>query len=260
MRIHHVDGDKERQDRIKAVLPEQTIISSVLEPLIEHSLFSILAQCVRQELEVYRKYPKKTKKYSDKEEETNEQRVKTFDPRNNETCFMGKGFRGNTHSSNEDPDTIALDTMTDAELDDYRAAIGTIHHPMWGDCTLMEIWGGDHFEEHNEMVVGAFKYGMNMTDECPEIKFYANPLFHNKKSKRFKLSKAQRLHKLQMDELLAKALVFGVRTPQEAKKARAKRIDIYGLEDTKKQWEKIKDEDATEGEIDNNLKHLQDEN
>ena len=196
----------ERHQLIKDVLPKESIIATVLEPQIESRLFDVLALCIRQELEIYRKYPKDPK-FDSEEPEPEEVAVKTFDPRNNDTCFMGKGFKKNSD-------------VTDYELTIYREAIGTIPHPVWGKCTLLEIWGGDHFEDHNEMVVGAFKYGMNMSDKCPDIKVFVNPLFQNKKSKTFKLSEAQQRYKDEMDELLAKAIVFGVRTPEQARRSR----------------------------------------
>lgn len=199
MLIHY--HDPERDKAIEAIMPKETIIGTVLEPMIEKTLFDTLAQCVAMELEIYRKYPK-----NEDSKETPKEQVKSFDPRNNETCFMGKRFKGNGHA-------------TDWQLSKYRKAIGTIPHPVWGDCTLLEIWGGDHFEEHQTMVENAFKYGMGMQATCPEIKFFVNPLFQNKKSKSFKLSEAQQQYKNDMDELLAKAMVFGVRSPKEAQKA-----------------------------------------
>jgi hypothetical protein len=194
----------ERDAKIKEVLPKQTIISTVLEPLIEKLLFKPLAECVRQELEVYRAYPKK------KPDEPLKEMVDTFDPTNNESCYMGKGFKGN-------------DELIDIELVHYRQAIGTIPHFIWGNCTLLEIWGGDHFEEHKDMVLGAFEYGMKIRDDCPEIKFYTNPLFKNQRSKTFRLSDKQRKEKEYMDELMAHALVFGVKTPAQARRDMKKR-------------------------------------
>lgn len=205
MIVNYIETNKKRLKAIHEVLPKETIISTTLEPSIELHLFDVIASCIRQELEVYRKYPKRIS-----EQETKEEMVKTFDPRNNESCFMGKGFKANSH-------------ITDMELRDYRKAIGTIPHPTWGDVTLMEIWGGDHFEEHRDMVTGAFAYGSNMRDDCPEIKVFVNPLFQNKRSKEFKLSAAQKEYKDDMDELLAKAIVFGVMTPKQAKAARKRK-------------------------------------
>lgn len=200
------DGDSPKRDAlIKKTLPKETIISTILEPSIEERLFDIIAECIKKELEIYRNYPKNSKDHKSKEKST-----ETFDPRNNETCFMGKAFRGNSE-------------LTDHELAIYRKAIGTIHHPVWGDCTLLEIWGGDHFEDYNKMVVGAFEYGMNLTNTCPDIKVFTNPLFQNKKSKTFRLSEAQQNYKDEMDMLLAKAVVFGVKDPKQAMRDRKKR-------------------------------------
>lgn len=192
-----------RDELIKSILPKESIVSTILEPAIEKALFHTLAKCIREEIEIYRQYPKLGVK---KEKEAVKEAVKTFDPRNNGTCFVGKAFRSNDHH-------------IDSELRDYRKAIGIIPHPIWGNCTLMEIWGGDHFEEHNKMVTQAFKYGMNLIDTCPTIKVHVNPLFQNKKSKKFLLTDAQREHIEEMDDLLSRAMVFGVKTPAEARKA-----------------------------------------
>lgn len=202
MNIKFVDNSPEgqaREQQIAAVLPKETIISQILEPSIEKRLFGILAACISAELEIYRAYPKKPDKVITKET------VKEFDPTNNESCFMGKGFRGNSE-------------VQDSELSDYRKAIGTIPHPVWGNCTLLEIWGGDHFEDHNKMVVDAFKYGAGLISTKPTIKVFVNPLFQNSKSKKFRLSEAQKEHKEFMDDLLAKALVFGVKEPKKRKR------------------------------------------
>lgn len=206
MNVKFISKDHEkRTEEINKILPKETIIATTLEPAIEKRLFDIIAMCVEKELAIYRQYPKRKNISADKE--TPKEMIETFDPRNNDTCFMGKGFRSNGD-------------ITDSELNDYRKAIGTIHHPIWGDCTLLEIWGGDHFEEHNEMVISAFKYGIGMIDTCPEIKVHVNPLFQNKKSKDFKLSAAQQEYRDEMDNLLARAMVFGVKSPEEARKAR----------------------------------------
>lgn len=191
----------ERDQLIKDLLPKESIISQFLEPAIEKKLFAILAKCIRAELEIYRKYPKKPIDPIN----LDKNKVKDFDPRNNGTCFMGKGFKSN-------------DSWTDAELRKYRKAIGTIPHPVWGNCTLMEIWGGDHFEEHNKMVVGAFKYGIGLIKNCPPIKIHVNPLFQNKKSKNFKLSESQQQYNDDMEMLLAKAQVFGVKEPKKKRR------------------------------------------
>lgn len=209
MLINFVETNKKRLAKIEKVLPKETIISTTLEPEIEKRMFDVLEKCIRAELEIYRAYPKR--KPVSEEKVSASDMVKTFDPTNNKTCFMGKGFKAN-------------DGITDSELSHYRKAIGTIIHPVWGNCTLLEIWGGDHFEDYNEMVVGAFKYGMNLCEECPDIKVYTNPLFQNKKSKNFKLSPEQQQYKDDMDLLLAKAIIFGVKDPKEGYKARRRTL------------------------------------
>lgn len=203
VRYRDSEDSQERDELIKEVLPQQTIISEILEPIIEKRLFKELAECVRRELDIYRNFPKKTNKEPIKEQ------IKTFDPRNNNSCFMGKAFKAN-------------EEIQDAELTQYRRAIGTIPHHVWGNVTLLEIWGGDHFEEHTKMVLGAFEYGMRLRETCPRIKFFVNPLFKNQKSKEFKLSDYQKEQKEYMDELMARAMTFGVRTPAEARKIIAK--------------------------------------
>lgn len=208
IKFKNANDSPERNAKIKEVLPKETIISTVLEPDIERTLFKTLAKCIRQELEIYRAYPKNSR-LSPYEIESPKEMQNTFDPRTNEKCFMGKAFRSNSEAQ-------------DSELVDYRKAIGTIKHPVWGDCTLLEIWGGDHFEDYSEMVLGAFKYGMNMSDVCPKVIVYTNPLFQNKKSKQFKLSPAQQQYKDDMEVLLAKAMIFGVREPKESMKSRRK--------------------------------------
>lgn len=200
MNIKYIDAEdsNERDELIKQLLPKQTIISEVLEPLIEKTLFKAMAKCVRMELEIYHNYPKK------KREESKKEIKKTFDPRNNGSCFMAKAFKSN-------------DDIVDAELTDYRKAIGTIPHHVWGNCTLLEIWGGDHFEDHPKMVNGAFAYGLGFRKTCPTIKFYVNPIFKNRASKNFKLSDAQREQQAYMDELMTKAMLYGVKTLKQAR-------------------------------------------
>lgn len=203
MNIRFTDSQDspERYEIIKSILPTESIISQILEPSIEKKLFTIISKCIKAELEIYRKYPKKPIA----NDNTDKEKVKDFDPRNNETCFMGKAFKKNGN-------------LTDAELSDYRKAMGTIPHPVWGNCTLLEIWGGDHFEEHNKMVVNAFKYGIGLIDTCPTIKVFVNPLFQNKKSKDFQLSDDQREYQEQMEMLLEKAMIFGVNEPKKRKR------------------------------------------
>ncbi|MBS3914434.1 MAG: hypothetical protein KG003_08040 [Bacteroidetes bacterium] len=198
------EDSPERDALILEILPKETLISKIIEPQIEEHLFEALAECVMGELQIFRMYPKKIGS------QPIEEKIKTFDPTNNETCFMGKGFKSN-------------DELQDVELVKYRKAIGTIPHYVWGNVTLLEIWGGDHFEDYPDMVIGAFEYAFRLRDECPKIKFYTNPLFKNEKSKEFKLSQKQKDEKEFLDDLLARALVYGVKSVEQARRDRKRR-------------------------------------
>lgn len=206
MNINYIEGTElereARRELIESILPKQTIISSILEPSIEERLFNILSKCIKEELEVYRKFPKRT---ALKEESTAKLEVKDFDPRHPTTCFMGKAFKSNNK-------------ITDSELRDYRNAIGTIPHPVWGKCTLLEIWGGDHIAEHKEMVIAAFKYGAGIIKNCPTIKVFINPLFQNKDSGIFTVTDEEREEHEYHELLLAKALFYGVKEPSKRRK------------------------------------------
>ena len=120
---------------------------------------------------------------------------------------MGKAFKGNSG-------------FTDSELSYYRKRIGTIPHPTWGDCTLLEIWGGDHIANHKKMVLDAFKYGLGLIKNCPTISIHVNPLFQNKKSGIFTVTEEEKEEAEYRELLLAKALFFGVNEPKSNKKRR----------------------------------------
>ncbi|AHK11371.1 hypothetical protein F132_24 [Flavobacterium sp. phage 1/32] len=195
------DDEPNRKELIENILPKQTIIASILEPSIENRLFSVLAKCVKEELEIYRKYPKRTLK----EIEEAKAQVKDFDPRHPKTCFMGKAFKSNYH-------------ITDAELNMYRRAVGTIPHPIWGKCTLLEIWGGDHIADYKEMVIGAFKYGAGINKNCPTIHVHVNPLFQNSKSGTFTVTEEEKEEQEYKELLMAKALFYGVKEPKRKKR------------------------------------------
>ncbi len=192
--------DSESRDAlISEILPKETFVKRIIEPEIENCLFNALSECVRGELELLRIYPKKVG------EEPVEEKAKTFDPTNNSTCFMGKAFKSNNK-------------LVDVELVRYRKAVGTVPHWVWGNSTLLEIWGGDHFEDYQEMVIGAFEYAFRLREDCPEIVFHTNPLFKNEKSKEFKLSESQREEKEFLDDLFARALVYGVKDVKQARR------------------------------------------
>lgn len=197
LRYHdNTEEGKKRRLKIESILPEKTLIETFLSPKIE-SLKPTLIKMLYVELDIYRNFPKKNLADVKKAKEE----LKTFDPRNNTTCFQGKAFK-------------VSDNYEDAELTYYRKAVGTFNHSEWGDATLLEIWGGDHFKNHKKMVESAFKYGTGITKQRPVLKFHVNPLFSNESSGRLKLTPEQRQYKKDMDELLAQAIVHGVKKPK----------------------------------------------
>ena len=209
MSIRFIDNSPEgkaREAKIKSILPEKTLVETMLIPKV-NAMFPLLLKMLYAELEIYRKYPKKPLDEAGKVR----LEMKTFDARNHTTCFQGKAFK------------VTDRTHNDADLDDYRTAIGTFNHAEWGNATLMEIWGGDHMKDYPEMVLQAFKYGANLIDTRPVLKFHVNPLFMNGKSGKVKLTDAQKIHKYDSDLLLAKAMMWGVRSPAQARQAESAR-------------------------------------
>lgn len=205
-----------REQLIKELLPEKSLVETMLMPKVD-MMYPLLTRMLYAELEIYRAYPKKPLDEAGKAKVA----IKTFDARNHTTCFQGKAFN-------------VKDTMYgDGDLRDYRRAVGTFNHAEWGDATLMEIWGGDHMKDYPEMVKQAFKYGANLIDTRPVLKFHVNPLFKNGNSGKTKLTDAQKIYNYDQDLLLAKAMTWGVRTPEESKRASNARS-----ERAKKQQEK----------------------
>tara|TARA_R110000868_G_scaffold14426_4_gene67181 strand:+ start:9965 stop:10579 length:615 start_codon:yes stop_codon:yes gene_type:complete len=204
MNINYIDDSPEgvaRKEIIENLLPKQTIISRILEPSIEKRLFHILEKCVREELEIYKSYPKRTYKSVEEAKEM----TKDFNPGHPKTCFMGKAFKSNYN-------------VTDSELYEYRKAIGTIPHPVWGKCTLLEIWGADHIKDHRKMVLGAFKYAVGINKNCPTITMHVNPLFQNSKSGVYDITDEEKEDQEYRELLMAKALFYGVNEPKKRKK------------------------------------------
>ena len=192
-----------RVKKIEDLLPKQTLVDTFLMPKL-NLMYPVLLKMLYAELEIYREYPKKPLEESGKAKVE----VKTFDARNHTTCFQGKAF------------DVTDSEWGDADLQDYRTAVGTFNHAEWGNATLMEIWGGDHMKDHKDMVIQAFKYGANLIKTRPVLRFHVNPLFMNNKSGRTKLTDEQKIYKYDSDLLLAEAQVYGTRTPEQATRAR----------------------------------------
>lgn len=162
---------KKRQALIKEVLPKVPIVDSFLQPRLMEAMDDVLIKSLKQEIEIYKAYPK-----------PGQYNPETFDTRSNDTCFMGQGFRANG---------FGVEGWSDAELSDYRKAIGMISHTEWGGCTLMEIWGADHYKDYKEMVEGVMQYTWGKRKTMPELHFYINPFFKNPASGQMILSVRQ---------------------------------------------------------------------
>lgn len=200
MNLRMVDNSPEGKARtalIESILPDETFIESMLAPQLD-KIQPTLLKMLYAELEVYRQFPKKPLRTPEEAKEA----LKTFDTRNHTSCFQGKAFK------------VKDNAWGDAELQDYRNAVGTFNHAEWGDATLMEIWGGDHFKDYTKMVKAAFKYGAGINKTRPVLKFHINPLFMNKRSGKTKLTKLQQEEKEYNEILFAKALVHGVKGPK----------------------------------------------
>jgi hypothetical protein len=151
-----------REELIKTILPTEPITGAAINDKILSSTRKKAIEMLKKEIEIYRAFPKKGTYDPD-----------NFTPRNSRKCFMGQAFSGNGHG---------FEGWTDHDLKRYREAIGVISHETWGDATLLEIWGGDHFEKHPKMVKNVFLYGWGKIDDMPPVKFYINPFNKNKES------------------------------------------------------------------------------
>lgn len=183
--IQWSEGTKKEQQKraklIEKVLPETPIVDSFLQPKLMGAMKQPLLEALKQEIEIYKAYPKKGK-YNPKE----------FNPRTNTQCFMGQGFMANGHG---------FEGWHDHDLNVYRKRVGTIAHKEWGDCTLLEIWAGDHFESHKKMVTGVFKYSWGDRATLPKLDFYVNPFYRNTNSGKFDLTEEIKKHKANVELL-----------------------------------------------------------
>lgn len=162
----------ERDKLIESILPKKSIVDDFLQPRLMEAMNDVLVKALKQEIEVYKKFPKQ-----------GEYKPDSFDTRSPDTCFMGQGFRANG---------IGMEGWYDVDLKKYRQAVGTIAHQEWGSCTLLEIWGGDHFNSHKEMVTGVMRYAWGKSKFLPDIQFYVNPFFKNSSSGQMVLSEKKK--------------------------------------------------------------------
>jgi len=206
MNIRWNDTPEKKALREK-VLPKSDLIESLLVPALEKKMKSTLVDILKQEIEIYKAFPK-----------TGKMNVKTFDPRNHKTCFQGQAH------------DVQNTVYGSADLAEYRKKVGTIAHSVWGKCTLLEIWAGDHFENYTYMVTQVFKYCKGDIKNLPPIKFHVMPLFNNNKTGKYKTDDDDRevaLHKYKI-ELNGQLAEYG--------KKPVKEITGVWLEDFEKIW------------------------
>lgn len=153
------NGSPERMAAMKAALPDHPITDDLIPVLLKLCKKPLL-EALKKEIEIYKAFPKAGR--MDK---------LTFDTTNHKTCFMGQGF--NVRSG---------EIFDDADLRDYRKAVGTFRHGTWNNATLLEIWGGDHFKDYKPMVRAVFSYCKGERETLPPLKFHILPLFSNKNS------------------------------------------------------------------------------
>jgi hypothetical protein len=153
---------QQREALINSILPTEPITGPAINDKILSSTKKQAIKMLEEEIEIYRAFPKKGEYDPD-----------NFTPRNSRKCFMGQGFTANGHG---------FEGWTDYDLVRYRKAVGTIEHETWGQCTLLEIWGGDHYEKWPKMVKDTFLYGWGKLDKRPKVTFHVNPFNKNSKS------------------------------------------------------------------------------
>lgn len=159
----------ERAALRKEILPKQDMIEAIMIPALKSKMKSVFVDILKQEIEIYKAFPKSGK-----------MDVKTFDTRNHKTCFQGQA-----HDVKNGP-------VQSADLAEYRQAVGTLPHSVWGRCTLLEIWGADHFEKFPLMVTNVFRYCKGELKNCPTVKFEVMPLFNYSETGKYKTDEDDR--------------------------------------------------------------------
>ncbi len=166
---------KLRREKIDRVLPKEPLITPLLDVSKLTNVKRKMMEILLAEIEIYKEYPKRGQYVTE-----------TFDTRNNNTCFMGQGFKMNG---------AGFEGWEDSDLREYRNRIGTLPHGEWGGCTMLEIWGADHFEKYPDMVKGVADYAFGLRPALPAIQFHINPLFKNAKSGKQKPTDEQKAEK-----------------------------------------------------------------
>lgn len=178
-----------RKEEIDRILPKQPLVTEFMRPVIM-ALNKKWVPVLKLEIEIYKAMlvnrPEKPKE------------PETFDPRSNMTCFMGKGFERNGGTG-----SFMEQSWTDWELEVYRKRVGTIKHARWGKCTLLEIWGADHFTDYPDMVRVVFEYTTGTRDKLPKLMFVSSPILITELTGKKKLTKEQVEAKRENENIIA---------------------------------------------------------
>lgn len=143
----------------EAALPKIPITHTILVPALKKYFKKYLLQCLLAEIEIYKLFPKTEAEYKPQE----------LEPRDHHTCLMGQTFK------NGGGNGLGTECWHSAHLRDYRRKVGTINHPVWGNCTVLEIWAADHFEKYPKMVREVHMYAYGELEKLPKIKFEVMP-------------------------------------------------------------------------------------
>ena len=149
-----VNFNADKRGKLLADLPAAPLTEALKEAFnktFEQTLAPIMRDALLEEIEIFRAIDKPNNRFN----------LDSFNPTTNGDCFMGQGF-------------FANGDMIDEDLEIYRKRVGTIEHPVWGNCTLLEIWGADHFNGHRDMVRSVWEYVTGKTDAQPEIAIHVN--------------------------------------------------------------------------------------
>jgi hypothetical protein len=219
---------KKRRALIDSLLPKKSIVDTFLQPRLMEAMEDVLIKALKQEIEIYKAYPKKGK-----------YQLTTFDPRSPGNCFMGQGFRGNG---------LGLEGWYDGELQEYRRSIGTLSHKEWGDAvTLLEVWGGDHIKDYPEMVTGVMKYCWGERKTMPEVRFYVNPFYKNASSGKMVLTEDEKAQNKEQERIMKIAAYSEVKLWM--KKHKTDRVMNFEPDDvTDEDIKNIPDDDEEEDE------------
>lgn len=190
-------------EEMKKLLPPKPFTITILLPALKKHMNRYLLQALRAEIEIYKAYPKKNNRYD----------KMTFEPRNNEKCFMGQGFMANSEGGDI---LTGYNIWYDADLVLYREKIGKINHGTWGNCTLLEIWAADHFEKWRSMVKAVHQYCFGERPKLPRLLFKVSPFLITEETGKVVKGERQRQREKEQQEEYQDLIIGGLRAKMRA--------------------------------------------